>query len=328
MKKRENKIQHFVPQCYLRNFSPNDIYVFIYDKIEKKSFRNSVDKIAYEDFFYELPEKFIQNISELPFGTKFYEKEFFANNVESLFSKLLEKIVNTGRLWSEKEYSFEIFNNEDKSLFAQLIAIQYLRMPNIREKYSDATKKTIDVEQKILKSFLSQQNPDLKDSFDSINVEYDKTYDPILHSEMFANADFFVGMAEQLMNKHWIFYYTPDKDFFTSDNPILIKPHIQNQRPFYGGFGMKGAEIIFPISSSILLSILDEKYFENIECKTDSFNKISDKKKREYNFYQYMFSNRQTYSYNNDFSLIKALKSINNGKEFFGPKAKISVNGK
>ncbi|WP_282037654.1 DUF4238 domain-containing protein [Saccharicrinis aurantiacus] len=328
MNKNQNKIQHFVPQCYLRNFSPNGIYVFIYDKIAKKQYRNSVDKIAYEDFFYELPESFITNLSEIPFGTKFYEKEFFANNVESLFTKLLEKIVEKQQKWINNRKSFEVFNNEEKYLFAQLIAIQYLRMPNIREKYSDASKKHINAEQKIIKAFLSKSKPELKDSFDKINVQYNKAYDPILHSEIFANIDLFVGMAEQLINKHWIFYYNDNNDFFTSDNPIIVKPHIQKQKPYYEGFGMRGVEIIFPISSTILLSILDEDYFKISENLTAPFNKISDKKKREYNFYQYMFSNRQTYSYNNDFSIIEMLISLNKGEEFFGPKSKILVNGK
>lgn len=328
MKNRENKIQHYVPQCYLRNFSPNGIYVFIYDKIEKKQFSNAIEKIACKDYFYELPEKFIKNISEIPYGTKYFEKEFFANNVEKLLGKLLETIINKGNSWSENEKNVEVLNKEEKNIFAQLIAIQYLRMPDIREKYSDARKKSDDLRLDIIKGFLSHENPDLKDTIENIHGEYDKTFDPILHSEIFADEEIFLGIANQIINKHWIFYFTPNNDFFTSDNPVLIKPHIQNQSPYYEGFGMRGAEIIFPISSSILLTIWDENYFENIKYNIDSFNKISDKQKREYNCYQYIFSNRQTYSFNDNFSLIKMLKACNNGNEFFGQKARIFVNGK
>ena len=91
---------------------------------------------------------------------------------------------------------------------------------------------------------------------------------------------------------------------------------------------MKGVEIIFPISSSILLTIWDRNYFEKNEQTPDSFNKINDKRKRGYNSLQYMFSNRQTYSFNNDFSLINTLISCNNGNEFFRKKSRILVNGK
>lgn len=72
----------------------------------------------------------------------------------------------------------------------------------------------------------------------------------------------------------------------------------------------------------------DSKYFHKMGDISDSFNNISDKQKREYNCYQYMFSNKQTYSYNNDFDLIKLLKICNNGKEYFSEKSKILVNGK
>lgn len=328
MKKKENRIQHFVPQCYLRNFSPNDKYIFIYDKIERKPFRNAVDSVAYNDYFYELPTKTIKNINEIPFGTQFYEKDFFANNVEKLYAKILEKIVNNGNSWLRSEYIDEIITKEEKEIFAQLIAIQHLRMPDIREEYSDARKKQVDCEIDIIKAFLIHEKPKLKNEIESLQIQYDKAFNPVLHSEMYADEGLYVGIANQIINKHWVFYITDNNDFYTSDNPIVIKPHVKNQAPFYEGFGMYGAEIIFPISSSILLTMLDNNHFKDIEQTSNSFNKITDYKKREYNCIQYMHSNRQTYSYNNDFNLIYALISCNNGNEFFRTKSKILVNEK
>ena len=328
MKKKENRIQHFVPQCYLRNFSPNDTYIFIYDKTERKPFRNAVDKVACDDYFYDLPAKTIENINEIPFGTQFYEKEFFANNVEKIYAKILEKIVNYGNSWLRSENIDEIITKEEKEIFAQLIAIQYLRMPDIRVKYSDARKKQVDCRIDIIKGLLIHEKPKLKKEIESLQFEYDKAFDPILHSEMFADEELYVGIANQIINKHWVYFITDNNDFYTSDNPIVIKPHVKNKAPFYEGFGMYGAEIIFPISSSILLTMLDNNHFKDIEQTSDSFNKITDCKKREYNCIQYMHSNRQTYSYNNDFNLIYTLISCNNGNEFFWTKSKILVNGK
>lgn len=301
----------------MRNFSPNSKNIFIYDKIESKSYRNSVDKIAYIDYFYELPDKLIENIDEIPFGTKFYEKEFFANNIENKYNTILEKITCKGKSWINDKIINEIMTQKEKELFAQLIAIQYLRMPDIRQKYSDARKKTTLISSDILKSFLSHKNPTLKKEFENISVEYNEDFDPILHSEMYTDEKLYVGIANQMLKKHWIYFITENNDFYTSDNPIIIKPHIEKQRPYYGGIGMKGAEIIFPISSSILLTMWDENYFEIVEQKHDSFNKINDKQKREYNSLQYIFSNRQTYLYNNDFNIIKTIISCNNGNEFF-----------
>lgn len=328
MENKENIKQHFIPQCYLRNFSPNSNNIFIYDKIERKPYRNSVEKIACIDYFYELPDKLIENIGEIPFGTKFYEKEFFANNIENQYNIILEKIAHKGESWINDKIINKIITQKEKEIFAQLIAIQYLRMPDIREKYSDARKKATLISSDIIKSFLSHENPTLKKEIENIRVEYNEDYDPILHSEMYADEELYVGIANQLLNKHWIYFITKNNDFYTSDNPIIIKPHIEKQRPYYGGIGMRGAEIIFPISSSILLTMWDSNYFEIIEQKHDTFNKINGKHKREYNCLQYMFSNRQTYSYIDDFSIIKSLISCNNGNEFFKKKSRILVNGK
>lgn len=246
MKAEENRKQHYIPQCYLRNFSPNDKNIFIYDKMKGDSFRNTVESVANIDYFYDLPEKFIENIEEIPNGTKFYEKAFFADTVEKYFNNILGQIIDKGNLWLRNEDIDEIINPHEKELFSQLIAIQYLRMPNIREKYSNARKKGIDCTSDIIKSFLSCQNPELKGEIDSFQVAYDESFDPILHSEIYADEELYIEIANQILNKHWVYFIAENKDFYTSDNPIIIKPHIPNQRPFYEGFGMTGAEIIFP----------------------------------------------------------------------------------
>lgn len=323
-----NRKQHYIPKCYLRKFSPNKKYIFIYDKCKEKSFRNSVDSIACIDYFYELPEKYIKNLKEIPFGTKYYEKEFFANNIEKLYNQILENINVKAKAWMGNNKTEEIISHNEKELFSQLIAVQYLRMPNIRDKFADAQKKRIGFTSDIIKSALILNNPELKGKIEKINAEYDEKYNPLLHSEIYSDEELLKGIANQINKKHWVYYVSSYNDFYTSDNPILIKPHIQNQRPFYEGFGMSGAEIIFPIGSSVLLTIWDSEYFIEKQSLSDSFHTINDKVKREYNCYQYIWANKQIYSYNNNFTLIDLLKISNNGKEIFMERPKILVNGK
>ena len=130
-------------------------YFFINDKIERKPFRNAVDTVACDDYFYDLPAKTIKNINEIHFVARFYEKEFFANNVEKLYAKILEKIVNNGNSWLQSVNIDGIITKEEKETFAQLIAIQYLRMPGLREEYSDARKKQVDCEIDTIKSIFN-----------------------------------------------------------------------------------------------------------------------------------------------------------------------------
>lgn len=133
---------------------------------------------------------------------------------------------------------------------------------------------------------------------------------------------------DQLVNKIWIFYVTEHNNVYTSDNPILTKPYIANQPNLYNGFGMDGIEVIFPLNSSLVLRIWDEGYFTDKRKFDNTFCLIDAKSLREYNLYQYMFSNSETYCINDNFNLIRGMVYMNEGKEHFADKPRISVNGK
>jgi hypothetical protein len=49
------KNQHYVSQFYLRAFGASERSIFVFDKALKKSFRSSIENVASEHFFYELP---------------------------------------------------------------------------------------------------------------------------------------------------------------------------------------------------------------------------------------------------------------------------------
>ncbi len=82
MKKETHIKQHYLPQCYLRNFSPNGKFVYIYDKIVHKPFSNSLDSIASFDYFYEIPKKYLSEKFNIPYETKYFERAYFAEHIE------------------------------------------------------------------------------------------------------------------------------------------------------------------------------------------------------------------------------------------------------
>jgi hypothetical protein len=49
------KNQHYVPQFYLKAFSANGNSVFVFDKVQQRSFRTAVANVANEQRFYDLP---------------------------------------------------------------------------------------------------------------------------------------------------------------------------------------------------------------------------------------------------------------------------------
>lgn len=329
-KKKEEYInQHFVPKVYLQNFTVDGNQIRVYDKNQGKEFVQSIKNIAYLKRFYDIPEKYIQQNFKNEINSKFYETEFFSQGIEPLFANLINLVHEKANEWILNENQNLILNEEDKCLLATLISVQYLRMPTIRNRYVDADKKIGEACLARIKGFVISQNPQFKEAGESLNISYDnEDRASIIHADIFADEELLTAITNLITSKHWVFYLTKDKDFFTSDNPIIIKPHLLNQPEYYEGFGMKGSEVIFPLGSSILLTLWDDNYFTDKMDLDNKFYWIDDKSKREYNCYQYIFANRQVYSENNYFELIKMLKASNNGEEIFIKPPTILVNGR
>ena len=329
MKREQNKNQHFIPQCYLRSFSKGGKSLNVYSKkYKRKSPIQAISKTACQDYFYRIPEKFISSLNTEIFDPNFFETEFFDANVERLFGPLLKEINQKADAWKIDNHTNEILLKSNKEIFAALIGIQYLRMPNIREKYSGLRKKSTTERLEIIKSFYSNENPLETKFIESIEMQYDDEYKSIDHSNIFSDQEIVNNIQDLILDKVWIFYISNQDDFYTSDNPILIKPHIKHEHFIYDGFGMKGVEIIFPIGSSVLLTLWDKGYFQEKGTQNNKFCMITDESKRQYNCYQYIFANDEVYSKRDDFNLIDSLKSANGGNEIFRESPKILINGK
>ncbi|POY39465.1 hypothetical protein C3L50_09790 [Flavobacterium alvei] len=325
MKGEKNKKHHFIPQCYLRYFSNNRKSINIYSKKRNRSSPiQAISKTACEDYFYRIPEKFIANLDNQIFHPNFFEKEFFDDNIEKLLGPILKTIDCAVENWKTNKIENEVLQKSDKEVFAGLIAVQYLRLPNIRDLnwsfYTKSNNERLD----IVKSILSAEFPENKSFMETINLEIDEEYKLVLHAKTFANENLIYKLQDCILDKIWIFYVSNEDDFYTSDNPIILKPHIGEQSSFYD----EGVEIIFPISSSVLLTLWDKKHFEDKIFQDNKFNIINSKSKNEYNCYQYLFANDEVYSKNDNFKLIELLKYVNGGNEKFIKKPTVLVNGK
>jgi len=307
-------------------FSVWKICLYIYDKKGHKPFSNSLDSISCFDHFYEIPKKYLTDKFNIPFGTKYFERAFFAEHIESIYSQILDKIVSKADSWVKAQENRKVLTINEKEKLAQLIAIQHLRMPNVKDDASNTNEKALLVSFDIIKSGIINMNPELDNN--RTTIEYDKDYDPILHSKLYANEKLVSDFATQILTKHWVFFISDSADFYTSDNPIIIKSHIKNELNFYDGFGMKGVEIIFPISKSILITMWDSSYFPEKQKKENAFELINVKEIKMYNCYQYIWANRQVYSYSNNFTIIKTLKMENGGNEIIMKRPRTLVNGK
>ncbi|AQG78662.1 DUF4238 domain-containing protein [Spirosoma montaniterrae] len=321
--------QHFIPQCYLKNFSENGKFVFVYSKKNKnKGYPQSIAKIAYQDNFYTIPENYINQELLNEIDGNFIEKRVLSERIESLYSGLLNKIIRAASTWTSHNESIEIFSTKERDLFAALIAIQYLRMPNIRDKYWHANRK-IQKERNEILSAMKRIYGDI-DCSEVLALHREDDYAPVLHSEIFLDEKLIADIQDKLVKKIWKYKIAPSDTVFTSDNPILLKPHLKNQAPFYEGFAMKGVEVIFPVSESIILTIWDEETFIDSKAENNTFSFLTDAELRHYNCYQYIWANDEVYSSKNDFKLINLLKIANGdiNTEITIERPTIKVNGK
>lgn len=325
----EHVRQHYIPQCYLRNFSDNGKFVFVYSKTnKKKGYAQSIAITAYKDYFYAIPEKYLNRELSTDIDNNYIEKKVLAENIESLYSELLDKILQAASVWHTSEEKEEVLNIKERDLFAALIAIQYLRMPNIRDKYLEAQQKAQKERNEIVAAF-KKVYEDI-DCSEAIALNRDDDYAPVMHSELFLDEELIASIQDQLIKKIWRYRIATNGTVFTSDNPILLKPHLKNQSAYYEGFAMKGVEIIFPISKNVVLTIWDEELFADYTIENNKFSILTDAELQQYNCYQYIWSNDEVFSANSDFKLIEHLKLANGdiNNEILMERPTIKVNGK
>lgn len=131
MSNQENKAaknQHYVPQFYLKYFADND-KLYVFDKINKKSFLTNVRNIASENYFYDLPLELIsddmkdefsavdkQELEKVMASIEYYCK----NNFDSLITSFV--LGNPKRL-----YDMDILTDDLRSEMAFFMATQVLR---------------------------------------------------------------------------------------------------------------------------------------------------------------------------------------------------------
>ena len=219
------KIQHYVPQFILRNFSEGKKHqVWVFDKLTGEKFKTNVRNIAAERGFYDL--EFDNYVSTL---------EPSITEVEHKASKLIKYIL-------EKENLAAISEN-DKLMLSQFFSLQLVRTKQYRVKFKQLSDALED------RFRLMGFNPENIKGYEKIDENSAKieSMNSIILSDKF--IPYFYG-------KTWLLFKTTKKyPLYISDNPITLQN--LNDYGAYGnlGLGIKGIEIYFPMSRTITLAM-------------------------------------------------------------------------
>lgn len=291
--------QHFIPQCYLKNFSENGEKLFTFDKIQNKSYVSSINRICCIDDFYTLPEGSIDKYTDERKNQLYIEYDFFAKEIEPKYSKLLQKIIKGKDDWIKKKNNSTLFSVEEKFEFAYYLALQWYRTPYMRHNLVELSQKNMPKLLSIFTEIVSLIEND--STYNELDIHY-KLEEKSSHANLFYDNPKIIEMANLLMNNYWEFSVSKKNNIYTSDFPITVKSHVENIRPIFLGLLSFSSELTFPISKNIVLTIWDRNYFTSKGDNDCKFNLMADKEIKRKNLFTYFYAKRHVFCCLNEFS--------------------------
>lgn len=310
MKGESNKRHHYVPQCYLKNFTSNGKSLWVYNKLksDNKIYQQAISNICCKDDFYSL--------EGLCSDKLLIEKEYFSKNIEPLFSSMLANIIDKGSKYIESSISERILTSDEKFQFAYLLAIQWFRTPYQQHNISELNRDILSQILPIFKEGLAFETGD--DTFRDLDVRFE--VNPVVEQAKigFLNVELLNMYAEALTLNYWEFFISPTANVYTSDFPITVKMHIPDARPMFEGLACYGSELTYPISKNICLTIWDREFFSTKKVKDSYFTDMSDRDLIHFNTYRYAYAN-EVYCYENNFHELLQMYLMN-GEELYGKK--------
>ena len=240
-KKKEEqnvKLQHYVPKVYLKNFAQEKkgkYYINCFDKKTEKSFLVNIEKIAYEEEFYDFVK-----------GDQKTEQAL--RKIETNFGKTIAKLIKCKDL--------EKLDEKDNENLSKFVASQMLRTKELRLELQQIPEHFLNKFGKKIAEPLKSQNEQSLEK-DSIRKNHSKF--------ILENLEIFKKEIEVLK---WILIINKSPfPLWTSDNPV--NKHNEIDLSPYGNLGLRspGFELYLPLSSELTLIFCDPAAFKTEPSK-------------------------------------------------------------
>ena len=232
------KNQHYVPRVYLEKFAFKGEQLHVFDKTASRSFPSSVKNVACEKFFYDIPEKYLQEDAE------FQVVEKHLSTMEGRFApcrdSILSQIESGGR-----------FDPRLKEEFADYLLLQMLRTKTHREQYLEVGR---------MVQAVVRANPDLAKS-----MELPEARISLEHVRMMFSPEFTSPMKRAILSHIWVIGINEtEKSLYTSDSPVVRYPHVRHPLMGTNGVACVGIEIDFPLSPKHVLIVGERSYHRHM----------------------------------------------------------------
>lgn len=281
--------------------------------------------VCCEDDIYTFSEEFVKRNKEegnCTINRLSIETNHFAHTVEPLYIQLLNQINEIKEEWvtGKDHYTLNFYEKKELALH---IVTQYFRLPQIGDTLVDNYIRMERASIDMMKELMAKQtnNDDYKKI--KINPTCEK---PALHANLsYLDNETLMMFANAIANNIFVFWISKGNDFYTSDFPIVVSPHVENVRPMFMGLAQYGGELTMPLSPELALSVYDRSYFKNKEDIDGAFVNADDKEVRRQNYLRYMYASQHIFSHNNDFSLIDFVYKLKGRHDFYKPNNSISI---
>ncbi len=237
------KNQHYVPKFYLKNFSSDDVGLFIYDIQTRETRRRNIDRICSSFYFY----------ADNQAGPSF---ETMLSKLEKIHSDIIKKLVNSKRISSLTPSDLQYLHN---FILLQKTRTRASKMQTERQMNSlfDALKPYFAEDERAKEKNLTLE------VFKSVRIVLNKANSSGMLLAMVGAALISDLNMKLLINK-------TDKPFIASDSPVVLYNYLRLERHGVRGLQSPGLVIFFPLNASIMLILFDPKAYRMGDEKNET----------------------------------------------------------
>lgn len=284
------KNQHYVPRFYLQQFENDKSQCWAFHKDTEKVFSTNVENIASAKYFYD-----DDKLDEITGVSQFVEN--YLGELETSFSPFLTKLLAGVDQWNVKRLDKDI-----RVRLSEFIVFQIIRTKQHRESINQGI--TQFQEQLATSGWLPEETITKMRQDDTKIRAKNNQIEQIVFDTEFKNS------LQYILNGHiWIMFKNlGPTSYYTSDHPVVKRPHINRPHRGDSGYRSKGIEIAMPLSSTHLLVMFERTYFKELEYRENSILVHRDLEDIEsYNSMQVSQSFRGIYCSSCEFTLAKTM---------------------
>lgn len=302
------KRQHWAPQSYLRRFSPDDAHIWVLDKPTDRMALASIRDVAQGKFFNDGFLRDEQGRLEAGIPEGLFEEEF--GKWESALGEMTQVALRVAAGGGA--------DLEARRTMATCVAVQLTRTPAFRKRLAEGITGVLEDDANV---YLAERMPDAAAKVKA-TLKFPPEWAAGLHSYFVWRSGQIPEIATDLFYYIWrVGVNRSSVPLCTSDTPVLgyvhdaaegaVAPqpeerkHDVVRKVLVGDRPMRGIELIFPLTPEITLLMYHPTYFAHMQNAQGRPLALSRADVLHYNALQLLHSERQLYSRDKDFSIVR-----------------------